>query len=104
MKSCDELLENTSIDKYERKKKILSMINDILNEKIQEKDVTDIEANIFFQFNAESIASFVAKLAIISDEMHPIPVISGIKCENVMNTACTVKWDAALSEQDLNRK
>eukprot|EP01084_Bolivina_argentea_P173981 301367_1 len=105
MKSCDELLENTSIDKYERKKKILSMINDILNEKIQEKHVTDIEANIFFQFNGESVSSFVAKLAIISGMgIHPIPVISGIKCENVTRTECRVEWDAALSEQDLNRK
>eukprot|EP01084_Bolivina_argentea_P303150 523330_1 len=93
MKSCDELLENTSIDKYERKKKILSMVNDILNEKIQEKHVTDIEANIFFQFNEESIASFVSKLGIICGEIHPIPVISGIECENVTRTACTVKWD-----------
>eukprot|EP01084_Bolivina_argentea_P200994 343606_1 len=104
MKACDELLDNVEINKYERKKKVLAMTNNILNDKIQ-KDVVDISTNIFFEFNEEAISPFLSNLVDVSDEeKHPIPIIDDIQCEDITQSECTVKWNAELSAKDLKKK
>eukprot|EP01084_Bolivina_argentea_P020091 37389_1 len=71
----------------------------------QSKKIDEVSAHITFEFNKNSIIPFLSNLTTIyGEEMHPVPIIDGIKIVQLTNTQCTVQWKAVLSPQDLATK
>eukprot|EP01083_Nonionella_stella_P080141 220057_1 len=104
MKSCNGFVYNVNMERTQRQTQILSTVDGVMKQDIPQ-NIGDVPTDITLVFQKESIASFVSNLvSVYGEEPHPIPVFDEIKCESITQESCTVRWIAALSAQDLNKK
>eukprot|EP01084_Bolivina_argentea_P158218 275643_1 len=97
IKSVNELVENSNIDRKERKKKIISIYNEIKKKKILNDEV-EVETKIDFMFNKEIISSFLSDLCDVSDtQKHHIPIIDEIEIKDITPTTANIEFNASLS-------
>eukprot|EP01083_Nonionella_stella_P163881 540839_1 len=100
--SCNKLITDCHMDRFERKQKILSLCKEAVTQPIS--DDSGINTQIIFKFNDDAMATCLSSLCSIYDrEGHPLPVITNVTTESIGTDTSTISWKAKLLDKDVNK-
>eukprot|EP01083_Nonionella_stella_P033747 92353_1 len=100
--SCNKLIADCNMDRFERKEQILSLCKEAGTDPIPNDN--DINTQISFKFNDDAMETCLSCLCSVYDrEEHPLPVITNVKTESIGIDTATVLWKAKLPDNDANK-
>eukprot|EP01083_Nonionella_stella_P155623 502928_1 len=100
--SCNKLIADCNMDRFERKEQILSLCKEAGTDPIPNYD--HINTQISFKFNDDALETCLSCLcSVYAREEHPLPVITNVKTESIGIDTATVLWKAKLSDNDVNK-
>eukprot|EP01084_Bolivina_argentea_P036147 66918_1 len=102
LNSCNQLLQNCNVDRFERKQKILSLCKTAMNQKLLQNDA--VNAQIILEFNDDVVSSFISSICTVYGVAHPLPVVSNVEISSISTANATISWNAALSKNDKHKK